>query len=64
MKHLGGILALPVAWSFVLAVPIMARRTPGPASTNRVVLTRGPHGAPVECVCIGGTLSTCFEPGP
>jgi len=64
MKQLGWILAVLAALGVLLAVPIMARRTPGADCANRVVIMRGPHGAPVECVCIGGTLSTCFAPGP
>jgi len=64
MKQFGWILAVLAALGVLLAVPILARRTPGPDCTNREVIMRGPHGAPVECVCIGGTLSTCFAPGP
>ena len=64
MKQLGWVLAVLAALGVVLAVPVFARRTPGPDCTTRIVITKGPHGEPVECVCIAGTLSTCFEPGP
>jgi hypothetical protein len=28
------------------------------------VIGKGPDGDPIECVCLGGALSTCFNPGP
>jgi hypothetical protein len=65
MKRVAWILAFLVALAVLLAVPLIARwTTPGPDCTGRVVIVRGPHGEPLECVCIGGTLSTCFNPGP
>ena len=47
----------------LLAVPL-SRKQAAPDCTNRVVMIKGPHGEPIECVCVGGTLSTCFSPGP
>jgi hypothetical protein len=46
-----------------------APRTSGPALDIRtwmgqVVIMKGPDGEPVECVCLEGSLSTCFNPGP
>jgi hypothetical protein len=64
MKQLGWVLAVLLALGVLLSIPVIARRTPGPDCTSRVAIVKGPHGAPVECVCIGGTLSTCFDPGP
>ena len=32
--------------------------------TSSVIIGRGPQGQAVECVCVNGTVSTCFEPGP
>jgi len=29
-----------------------------------VVMLRGAHGEPIECVCAKGALATCFNPGP
>jgi hypothetical protein len=29
-----------------------------------VVIMKGPDGEPVECVCLEGSLSTGFNPGP
>jgi len=29
-----------------------------------VVVLKGPHGEPMECVCIRGVMASCFEPGP
>jgi hypothetical protein len=31
---------------------------------GRVGMLKGPHGAPMECVCIRGVMASCFEPGP
>ena len=31
---------------------------------NRITVIRGQDGAPMECVCVGGVLASCFEPGP
>jgi len=35
-----------------------------PACTTGVVITEGPHGEKIECVCVGGVQAVCFEPGP
>jgi len=65
VKLLGWILAFLIAVGVLLAVPVIALRTrPWPDCTGRVLIVRGPHGQPLECVCIRGTLSTCFNPGP
>src|SRR5712691_10178157 len=64
MKLLGSILALLVALVVLAAVPLIARRTqPRSACTGRVVVVIGRHGEPVECTCVHGRLSTCFDPG-
>ncbi len=57
---LGGLAVLAV----VLAVQVMGRTRPSPGCTSSVVIGRGPHGEPVECVCVNGVISTCFDPGP
>lgn len=48
----------------VLALRVSWPRAPSPDCTSSVVIARGRHGEPVECVCVGGTISTCFDPGP
>jgi len=52
----------------VLLVTVLALRVtrtpPSSDCASSVRIVRGPHGEPVECVCVGGTLSTCFDPGP
>ena len=48
----------------VLAVGVTWRPRSSPDCAGRIVIGRGPHGEPIECVCVGGTISTCFEPGP
>jgi hypothetical protein len=47
-----------------LAVGVARRPAPGRDCTSSVIIGRGPHGQAVECVCVNGTVSTCFEPGP
>ena len=48
----------------LMAVVAVPRGRGWPDCASRVVVSRGPHGRLVECVCIEGRLSTCFEPGP
>jgi hypothetical protein len=48
----------------VLAVQVMGPPRPPPDCASSVVIGRGPHGEPVECVCVAGAISTCFDPGP
>ena len=65
MKQFWWMLAVLVVLSGLLMAVVAVPRGRGwPDCTSRVVLSRGPHGGPVECVCIEGRLSTCFEPGP
>ncbi|HEY7038899.1 MAG TPA: hypothetical protein VID28_08615 [Methylomirabilota bacterium] len=66
MKHLGLLLLALVVLAAALAGLVLARGRQQPASdcASRVIISRGPHGEPVECVCLGGRLSTCFDPGP
>jgi hypothetical protein len=65
VKPLGLLLLVLVVTAAALAGRVLARGTqPSADCTSRVVISRGPHGEPVECVCIGGRLSTCFDPGP
>lgn len=64
MKPFWWILTGLVLLVMVLSMPVMWRTRPSPDCTSNVVIVRGPHGRPVECVCVGGTISTCFDPGP
>jgi hypothetical protein len=65
MKSLGLLLLVLVVLAAALAGLVIARaKQPSADCTSRVVISRGPHGEPVECVCIEGRLSTCFDPGP
>jgi len=59
------ILTILVLLVVVLALRVTVWRTP-PSSDciSSVVIVRGPRGERVECVCMGGTISTCFDPGP
>ena len=65
MKQLWWILAFLALVAIVLAVPIVTRLAmPERDCRGSVVITKGAHGEPLECVCIEGTLATCFNPGP
>jgi hypothetical protein len=65
MKLAVGILALLLVLAGLLAVPLIAHRArEWPDCISHVVIVRGRNGGPVECVCLDGTLSTCFDPGP
>jgi hypothetical protein len=65
MKPLGLLLLALVVMAAALAGLVLARgRHPAADCASRVVIGRGPHGEPVECVCLGDRLSTCFDPGP
>ena len=47
-----------------MAIVLAPHKRPAPDCAGRVVMIRGPHGEPMECVCVQGVLATCFEPGP
>jgi hypothetical protein len=65
MKPLGLLLLALVVLAAALAGLVLARGRQAAADcASRVVIGRGLHGEPVECVCLGGRLSTCFDPGP
>ena len=54
------LLALVVLAALVIGAGMLVR----PACTTGVVITEGPHGEKIECVCVGGVQAVCFEPGP
>ncbi|OLB98911.1 MAG: hypothetical protein AUH30_06570 [Candidatus Rokubacteria bacterium 13_1_40CM_68_15] len=64
MKTVGWILAILFGLALFL-VPLMASRAHHwPDCKGGVVMLRGAHGEPIECVCAEGALATCFNPGP
>jgi hypothetical protein len=65
VKIVVSILAVLVTLVALLGLVVTVGRTrPWPDCTSQVVIMKGPDGEPVECVCLGGSLSTCFNPGP
>ena len=64
MKSFWLVLTVLLGLSGVLAAIVIPRTRPSPDCTGRVVIGKDPRGQPVECVCLGGRLSTCFDPGP
>lgn len=65
MKLFGALVAVLFVLGVLLAVPVIAHRAhPARDCRSQIVTMRTPHGQPVECICIGGVLSTCFSPGP
>ncbi len=53
-----------VLLAMALAMQVMGRTRSVPGCTSSVVIAHGPHGEHVECVCVEGVVSTCFDPGP
>jgi len=64
VKTFGWILAGLLLLALGLAVHVMGRTRPSHDCASSVVIARGPHGQPVECVCVDGVIATCFNPGP
>ena len=65
MKLFGALLAVLFVLVVLLAVPVIAPRAhPARDCRSQIVTMRTPHGQPLECICMGGTISTCFNPGP
>ncbi len=65
MKQLAWILAVVLVLGMLVGVwGIMPPKWPQPDCPGRVLIVKGSHSEPLECVCQGGTLSTCFNPGP
>jgi hypothetical protein len=56
---MAGILAI-VGTAFQLA----PHRVPERTCPSRIVMTKGKDGAPLECICARGVLTSCFGPGP
>jgi hypothetical protein len=65
MKQLAVILTLLLIVVLLLAVKVVSpHRRPKSECAGQVLMLKGPHGEPVECVCQSGVLSACFHPGP
>ena len=64
MKYLLSLLVLAVVGVGVAAWLLSVHTERGVQCPDRVIMLRGHGGAPLECVCVDGTLATCFTPGP
>ena len=64
MKIFWCVMAGLILLTGALALRVTGRPRPSADCASSVVMVPGPHGQPVECVCIGGAVSTCFDPGP
>ena len=64
MKTLGWVLTGLVLLVMALGMQVMGRTRSVPGCASSVVIGQGPRGEPVECVCVEGVVSTCFDPGP
>jgi multidrug efflux pump subunit AcrB len=63
MKRLAWALAIIITVGLLAAVFLLPLRSPpGVECPASVVIVRGRGGA-LECVCVNGMLSACFEPG-
>ena len=54
--------AVAVALMMAGALAVYLFRTP--PCTGKIVIIRGPDGAPLECLCEDGRRGVCFDPGP
>src|SRR5260370_40158423 len=65
MRLFWALLAVLFVLGLLLAVPVIAHRAhPARDCRSQIVTMRTPHGQAVECICIGGLLSTGFHPRP
>ena len=64
MKLFWFVLAGLILLTGALALRVTGRPRPASDCASSVIIGRGAHGEPVECVCVGGAVSTCFDPGP
>ena len=65
MKSIIWVVAVVAAAVAMVAIALLALQSQrGIDCPDRVLIVRGHAGAPIECVCLEGVLSTCFEPGP
>lgn len=64
MKQLGWIVVILGVVAAALSLPFIGHHTyPTARCSSRVLILKGAHGEPLECVCVEGTLSSCFNPG-
>jgi hypothetical protein len=65
MKIFVWALAVMVGLGILIGVPLLTLRAHrGVKCPSQILIVRGQSGQAVECVCLDGMLSTCFEPGP
>jgi hypothetical protein len=48
----------------VAGIALTPHKLSGPGCSNQIVTIKGRDGTPMECVCLGGVVASCFEPGP
>lgn len=64
MKLYAWLLAVLGLCTMVVAVfALTPHKLSSPDCSNQIVIMRGRDGAPMECVCLGGVVASCFEPG-
>jgi hypothetical protein len=65
MKQVGWLVAFLLGVALLLTVVLLLRRPHVSADCpSGVIIVKGSRGEMLECVCVAGTLSTCFNPGP
>jgi hypothetical protein len=64
MKVFWCVMAGLLVLTLLLALRVTGRPRAAADCASSVVMLHGPHGEPVECVCVAGAISTCFAPGP
>jgi len=64
VKYLVSLLIIMILGIATALWLISARTRGGIQCPDRVVMLRGRANEPIECICLDGTLATCFSPGP
>jgi hypothetical protein len=62
--YVGILIVLSLLLVLTTAFALVPHRRPSLDCGNSITAIRGRDGAAMECVCIGGVLASCFEPGP
>jgi hypothetical protein len=65
MKYMGWMVAFLLGVALLLTAVVLLRPPHvGADCPSGVIIVRGSRGEMLECVCVAGTLATCFNPGP
>jgi hypothetical protein len=63
VRYLVPLLILTILGIAAASWLLAARTQHGVQCPDRIVILRGRGNEPIECICLEGTLATCFSPG-